>query len=191
VEPKSKRARIAAGVTAMAVAAGVSLALVAASSAEPVNGGKTVLMPNQETFEALSDVGINIDTTGAAKFGGKGIKFPVSGGIVGEAGKDTIEHKGGLLLSRDEGEAVKLSKLVVVLGDEKGKVFARSDHAELAFLKLDLSDADQSGVPGSISIKGADASLTKQSAAVLSEVFGENIRRGFAVGELNIEALVG
>ena len=191
MRPRSSRGRLLAGGAAAAIAVGASLALVAPSSAEPVNGGKTVLVPNQDTFEALSDVGIVIDTTGAAKFGGKGIKFPVSGGIVGEAGKDTIEHKGGLLLSRGEGEAVKLSKLVVVLGGEKGKVFAKSDHAELAFLKLDLSAAEQSGVPGSISIEGADASLTKQSAAVLSEVFAEDIRKGFAVGELEIEALVG
>lgn len=191
MESVRARGRVAAGIVTVAVAVAGSLGLVASSSAEPVTGGKTLLKPDQDTFEALADMSIGVDTTGAAKFGNKGAKFPVTGGIVGEAGKDTIEHKGGIAFFREGGASVKVSKLVVVLGDEKGKVFGKSDGAELTFLKLDLSDAEQSGVPGRINIEGAAASLTKQSAAVLSEAFDADIRKGVPVGEIDIEAFVG
>jgi hypothetical protein len=176
---------------AVALAVGGSLGLVASSSAEPVTGGKTVLKPDVDTFEALADMSIGVDTTGAASFGNRGAKFPISGGIVGEAGKDTIEHKGGIAFFREGGAGVKVSKLTVVLGKNKGKVFGKSDGAELAFLKLDLSESEGSGVPGSITIKGAAASLTRQSAAVLSEAFDEDIRKGVPMGELKIKASVG
>ncbi len=176
---------------ALPALAATTLVLAATVAAEPVTGGKTVLVPNQETFEALSDMGIEIATTGGAKFGGKGAKFTVTGGIVGEAGKDTIEHKGGLLFSRDEGGAVKVANFTAVLGEQKGKLFAKSNGAQLAFLKLDLSGAEQSGVPGSISIEGAEASLTKQSGAVFTDAFDAEFRRGVPVGELNIEAQFG
>jgi hypothetical protein len=85
----------------VAVAVAGSLALVTSSSAEPVTGGNTLLKPDTGTFEGLADMSIGVDTTGAAKFGNKGAKFPVTGGIVGEAGKDTIEHKGGIAFFRE------------------------------------------------------------------------------------------
>jgi hypothetical protein len=175
----------------VAVAVAGSLALVTSSSAEPVTGGNTLLKPDTGTFEGLADMSIGVDTTGAAKFGNKGAKFPVTGGIVGEAGKDTIEHKGGIAFFREGGASVKVSKLVIVLGNNKGKVFGKSDGAELTFLKLDLSESEGSGVPGSIRIEGAQAALTKQSAAVLSEAFDADIQRGVPLGELDINALVG
>ena len=47
---------------------------------------------------------IAVGATGAAVDGHRGVKFPITGGDVTDAPKGSIEHKGGLVFSRNTAE---------------------------------------------------------------------------------------
>ena len=60
---------------------------------------------------------------------------------------------------------VKFTQFVVKIGKNKTKLFAKSEHSEVRFLDLDLSDATISGSAGTnLKIKGAAANLAKPGA---------------------------
>ena len=78
------------------------------------------------------------------------------------------------------------------IGKNKTKLFARADHSELRFLDLDLSDATIGGSAGStLKIKGAEATLAKPAAKLMSEVFDFPFRKGIPIGTINIKATLG
>jgi hypothetical protein len=191
-EAKKSHARLAARATAAIAAAGVSLALVASAGAEQVTGGKSVLKPDVDTFEALADMSIGVEATGAAKWGKNGAKFPVSGGDV-DVSKATptgmVNHRGGLAFFTEGGPGVKFSKLVVKLGKKKTKVFAKSGGAEVRFMDVKgTGETAGGGEDGIVFLKNAKASLSKEGAEVLSETFDFPFRKGIKLGKLNVKA---
>ena len=65
------------------------------------------------------------------------------------------------------------------IGKNKTKVFAKSDQSEVRFFDLDLSDATIGGSAGTnLKIKGAEATLAKPGAQVMSEVFDFPFKQG-------------
>jgi hypothetical protein len=191
-ERRGRRARFAVRATVGLVAVGAALALATPLSADPVTGGKSVLTPDHATFEALADMSIGVDATGAAKFRRNGAKFPITGGDVREGPRGSIEHRGGLVFFKRGGPRVKVSKFTIEIGRSKTKLFARSGRSELRFLDLDLSEATIGGSEGvNLRIKGAEARLAKEAAEVLSDAFDFPFRKGIPVGNFNIRAQVG
>ena len=169
-----------------------ALALAPSTNADPVSGGKTVLKPDVDTFEALADMSIGVETTGGAKSGKNGLSFPVTGGDVNPAGpKGEIDHKGGLAFFTEGGGSVKFSKFVVKIGKNKTKVFAKSDKSEVRFFDLDLTDASVGGTDTSLKIKGAEATLAKQGAQVMSDVFDFPFQKGIPLGSVTVKASFG
>ena len=81
---------------------------------------------------------------------------------------------------------MKFTKYMVRIGKNKTKLFARSDHSELRFLDLDLSDATIGGSAGStLKIKGADGDAGEAGGEVLSEIFDFPFRKGIPIGTIN------
>ncbi len=176
-----------------AAAIGLLAALTVGSSAtaDPATG-KTVLKPDVNTFEGFADMTITVGATGAAEDKHRGVNFPISGVEV-HGPKLTIQHKGGLVFSRNtaEGGIVKFTQFVVESGKNRTKLFAKSDHAEVRFMDLDLSDATISGTDTSLKIKGAVATLAKAGAGVLSETFDFPFQKGIPMGTMTIKAAAG
>jgi len=171
----------------------VALCLAAPAGADPVSGGKSVFKPDVDTFEGFADMTIAVGATGAAKDGRRGVKFPISGGNLNAGPKGSIEHKGGLVFDRNTaaGGTVKFTKFVVEIGKRKAKLFAKSDHAAVRFMDLDL-DAVSNGAGGSnVTVKNAKATLAKAGAGVLSETFDFPFRKGLSMGTMTIKATTG
>ena len=182
------------------IACGAAIGLIAAlgfaatAGADPVTGGKSVFKPEVATFEGFADMSISVGATGAAADKHRGVNFPISGGDVGAGPKGTIEHRGGLVFSRNtaEGGVVKFTQFVVKIGKNKTKLFAKSEHSAVRFLDLDLSDATISGSAGTnLKIKGAEASLAKAGAGVLTDTFAFPFRKGIPMGTMTIKASIG
>ena len=166
-----------------------SVTILATASAAPITSGKTVIKPDQDTFEALADMSIGVEPTGAAKFGHNGFKFPVSGGKTGgQSGKTIIDHRGGIAFFTEGGPSVKFSKLEIQAGN-KVKVFAKSNHAAVRF--LDIKGGQVSGTDTSLTVKGSKVTLAKAGAGVLSETFDADIQKGVPIGTGNLKATVG
>ena len=167
----------------------MALVLVPAAGADPVTGGKTVLKFDQATGEGFADMSIGIDTTGAAKNGKRGFSFPIKGGDVNEGPKGTIDHRGGLAFFTEGGPGVKFTKFAVKIGKNKTKLFAKSGGAEVRFMDLDLSTATIGGSAGTnLKIKGAEATLAKAGAEVLSTTFDFPFRKGIPMGTVTVKA---
>jgi hypothetical protein len=189
---RGRRARFAVRATVGLVALGAALALATPLGADPVTGGKSVLTPDHATFEGLADMSIGVEATGVTKFRRKGAKFPITGGDVREGPRGSIEHRGGVAFFRRGGPRVKMSKFTIEIGRNKTKLFARSGRSEVRFLDLDLADATIGGSEGvDLRISGAEATLAKQAAEVLSDVFDFPFRKGIPIGDFNIRAQVG
>jgi hypothetical protein len=182
---KRTRAWLIAPVAAIVAA----LVLAPVAGADPVTGGKTVLKFDQNTGEGFADMSIGIDTTGAAKSGKNGFSFPIKGGDVSEGPKGEIDHRGGLAFFTEGGPGVKFTKFAIKIGKNKTKLFAKSGHAEVRFLDLDLSDATIGGSAGTdLKIKGADATLAKAGAEVLSTTFDFPFHKGIPMGTVTVKA---
>jgi hypothetical protein len=163
--------------------------VVPAAIADPVTGGKTVLKFDQATGEGFADMSIGIDTTGAAKSGKHGFNFPIKGGDIKTGPKGTIDHRGGLAFFTEGGPGVKFTKFTIKIGKNKTKLFAKSGGAEVRFIDLDLSGATIGGSSGTnLKIKGADATLAKAGAEVLSDTFNFPFRKGIPLGTVTVKA---
>jgi Htaa len=177
---------------AIAVAlAAVALVAVPVAAAAPVTGGKSVLKPDVATFEGFADMSMSVGATGAAEDKRRGVNFPISGGDIADNGQGSVQHRGGLVFARNtaEGGVVKFSKFFVVVTANKAKLFAKSDHAEVRFLDLDLTDVTIGGTPGvKFKLKDVPATLAKQAAQVMSEEFDFPFRKGIPMGTLTIKA---
>ena len=151
-----------------------------------------MLKPDQDTFEALADMSIGVETTGAATFGKNGAKFPISGGDIKEGPRGSIEHRGGLAFFTEGGPGLKVSKFFVKIGKAKTKLFAKSGGAEVRFLDLDLKNATIGGSAGvNLTIKGAKAKLAKPAAQVMTDVFDFPFKKGIPIGTINVKAQIG
>ena len=174
---------------AAAAALAAVLALATAAVADPVTGGKTKLALDPDTAEAFADMSIGIEPTGAAKFSQGFFKFPVKGGDLEDTGTGEIEHKGGLAFFTEGGPGVKFTQFVVKVGAGKAKVFAKSEHAAVRLLDIDLGD--QSKRAFDFKIKDADTTLAKEGAQVLSETFDFPFKKGIDMGQTTIKVNVG
>jgi hypothetical protein len=179
-----------------AAAAGAAL-LVAPAAAAPttqVTGGKTVLKPDQATFEGFADMSISVGTTGSASDNVHGVTLPITAGEIDESGPSGgILHRGGIVFSQNTpgGATLKFSKLLLRISHSgKAKLFAtKNGEKPLRFLDVDLSDADFDGLEGvSLVIKHADATLAKPAAELMSEEFDFPFEKGIPVGELTTKA---
>jgi hypothetical protein len=170
-----------------------ALALAAATSADPVTGGKTVLKLDQDTAEGFADMSIGIETTGAGKDGKNGLSWPIKGGDVNEGPKGSLEHRGGIAFFTEGGPGTKFSKFrIKIQSADKAKLFAKSGNSEARFLDLNLKKATIGGSEGvNLKIKGAEAALAKQGAEVLTETFDFPFKKGIPMGTVTIKAAVG
>lgn len=173
-----------------AVAAAATLALAGVSGANGVGPGKTKLKPDQDTFEALADMSISVDTTGKAQWTQTGARFPVTGGDVSPRNgfQGIIGHGGGLLFSRSsDGASVKFKRLTIEVEKSKLKLFADADQETLKLAKLDGGPV---GTDTSVQIKNAEATLSRQGAEVLTETFDFPFRKGIPLGTTTTKASV-
>lgn len=156
-----------------------------------VDSGKTVLSPDIDTFEALSDYGVTVTPVEGAKGNANGLVFPITGGEVKAPGPTgSLEHSGGIQFTSSSGAALVLDDFFVKLGHSKAKLFATSGTDEYRFLNLDLSNAVISGSQGAdLKIKNIDASLAKPAAKALTEFVGTPIDEGTAIGTLKVKAV--
>jgi hypothetical protein len=176
--------RLAAGAATI-----LALALAGPAGADPVTGGKSVLDPDVDTFEGFADMSISVGATGAARDTPKGVDFPVSGGNLRKNLKGQVPQHGGLVFSRNtaEGGVVKLSQFITVFDGTKAKVFAKSDHAAVRFLDLDLNAVSTNATGTRTTIHRAKATLAKQGADVLSDTFDFPFRKGIPMGKMTIK----
>jgi hypothetical protein len=156
-----------------------------------VDSGKTVLSPDIDTFEALSDYGVTVTAVEGAKENAHGLVFPITGGAVKAPGPTgSIEHSGGVQFTSSSGAVLVLDNFFVKLGHGKAKLFATSGTDEYRFLNLDMSSAVISGSQGAdLKIKNIDATLAKPAAKALTTFVGTPIDEGTEIGTLKVKAL--
>jgi hypothetical protein len=187
---------------ASAIAALVVLALSAttAQSAERHNGktvelsGKTWLKVDKDTAAAISDAGVKVEATGAAK--GPTAKrpyfaFPIVGGKVDKdplGGK--IVHSGGLSFSADS-EKVVVKRFVIDLDRAVLTAKVAGTGQRISLLRLGAPE-DVKVSSERIVLKGVDAKLTGQAAKALNEAFDTDLfAGGLLIGEATVIAKIG
>ena len=173
----------------VAAALAVCLAIPAATSADPVIGGRSVLNPDPEALETLAAMDINTRSTGRAVIGANGVRFPIVGGdvTVHDAVRALIKHTGGLEFRRhDDGARVKFSKLSVSIVEDRLKVFAKSGGERVRF--FDIAPTEISGSDSSMRMEDAKLTLAQESAEIFTETFGAGFEKGDPVGRLTVEA---
>jgi hypothetical protein len=171
----------------------LALAGIAGAKASKANfdivGGKSVLSPDVDTFEALSDYGVTVTPVEGAKENNKGVVFPIEGGEVSSNVTGTIEHSGGLQFTNASGATLVVDDFLVKLGKSKGKLFVTSGTDAFRFLNLDISESRISGEQGgALNIKNIEALLAKPAAKALTTFVGTPIDKGTPIGELKVKA---
>jgi Htaa len=189
--PKLRRTLVLSVVLVLTLA----LASIAFASAKQnsfdATSGTSVLSPDVEMFEALSDYGVTAAPVEGAKANNKGLVFKITGGVVKAPGPTgTIEHSGGIeFTNANTGDSVTFDDFLVKLGKKKAKLFATTGTDALRFLNLDLSNATVSGSQGAdLKIKNLDATLARPATKVLSEVVGAEINKNAPIGVLKVKA---
>jgi hypothetical protein len=177
----------------VSVALVLSLALVAVAQAKrsdfDVTGGKSVLSPDIDTFEALNDYGITVTPVEGAKANNHGFVLPITGGVVRDNGPTgTVEHKGGIQFMNSSGAAMVFDDFLLKFSHNKGKVFVTSGTDAFRFLTLDLSGARFNGYPDDLKVKNLAATLAKPGAKALQAFAGTDIDKGLAIGTIKIKA---
>jgi len=188
---------------ASAVVALVVLALSAttAQSAErhdgntiEPSGGKTWLKLDKGTAAALSDAGVEVQSTGAAV--GPTAKrpyfaFPIVGGKVNKdplGGR--IVHSGGLSFSADS-KSVVVQRFVIDLDRAVLTAKVAGTGQRIALLRLGAPDGVKVG-DGQIVLRGVDAKLTAQAAKALNEALDTDLfASGLLIGEATVIAKYG
>lgn len=175
--------------TALALAVAAALAFTGAAGANGVISGKTKLKPDPDTFEALADMSIAVETTGRAEFMPSGARFPVQGGDVApQAGyKGLVVHTGGLRFSR-EGASVKFSRLAFIIRNNKIRVFARANGLEQSLMTL--TGGQIAGTDTSFVAKDWEAKLSRRGAETLTETFDFPFQRGIPLGTTTTKATI-
>jgi len=175
----------------------LALSATTAQSAERHNAntsalsGKTWLKIDKDTAAALSDAGVELQATGAAKgptaerpyftfpiVGGKVDKDPLGGRIV---------HSGGLSFSTDS-ESVVVKRFVIDV--DRGVLTAKVAGAgqRIALLRLGAAESAKVGAQR-IVLRGVEAKLTSQAAKALNEAFEPDLfAGGLLIGEATVIA---
>src|ERR687889_1656811 len=178
----------------------VALSASTAQSSERHNGntsalsGKTWLEVDKDTAAALSEAGVKVEATGAAK--GPTAKrpyfaFPIVGGKVDKdplGGK--IVHSGGLSFSADS-KSVVVKRFVIDL--DRGVLTAKVAGTDQRIDLLRLGAPEDAKVgDGRIVLKGVDAKLTAQAATALNEALDTDLfAGGLLIGEATVLAKYG
>jgi hypothetical protein len=171
--------------------AGIATASSKQSERFDVVDGKSVLTPDVEMFEALTDYGVTATPVEGAKANNHGLVFPITGGEVKAPGPTgTIEHSGGIeFTNANTGATVTFDDFLVKIGKSKAKLFATTGTDALRFLNLDLSGARVTGSRGAdLNIKNLEATLAKPATKVLSDVVGAEINKNAPIGVLKVKA---
>jgi hypothetical protein len=178
--------RLAGGLAAIGTIA--ALAMAGPAGADPVTGGESLFRPDVDTFEGFADMSISVGATGAAEDTPRGVTFPVSGGDFDAGPEGTIEHKGGLVFSRNtaDGGVVKFTQFIVKVGKRKAKVFAKSDHAAVRFMDVDFNAFITSADGDTTTIQHAKVALAKEGAEVLSAAFDFPFHKGIQMGYMTV-----
>jgi hypothetical protein len=178
----------------------VALSASTAQSAERHNGntsalsGKTWLKVDKDTAAALSDAGVELQATGAAKeptakrpyfifpiVGGKVVKDPLGGRIV---------HSGGLSFSADSEKNVGVKRFVIDV--DRGILTAKvaGTAQRIALLRLGAPESAKVGAER-IVLRGVEAKLTSQAAKALNEAFETDLfAGGLLIGEATVIAKI-
>jgi hypothetical protein len=113
----------------LSIALVLSLALAAVAMANgkrstyDVVSGKSVLSPDVDTFEALSDYGVTATPVEGAKGNNHGLVFPVVQGEVTDQVIGTIEHTGGIQFTNaNTGATLILDDFLIKFGKSKTKL---------------------------------------------------------------------
>ena len=178
---------------ALALAGAALLVVAAVSGANGVKSGKTKFKPDPDTFEALADMSIAVDTTGKAEFKPNGAKFPVSGGDIDPTNGflGVYGHKGGLMFSRSDGASVKFRYLVIqIQPNNNGRLFASTDDPTDPLKLAKLEGVKVGGTDTSFEFKNADALLAKEGAEVLSDTFDFDFHKGIPLGTITTKATI-
>jgi hypothetical protein len=155
-----------------------------------VISGKTVLSPDTDTFEALSDYGVTVTPVEGAKGNNHGLVFPIVRGEVSDQVVGTIEHSGGVQFTNaNTGATLVLDDFLIKFGNSKTKLFATSGTDAYRFLNLDMSGSSFGGHPGgALKIHDIQASLAKPAAKALTELVGTDINKDTPIGTLKVKA---
>jgi hypothetical protein len=160
----------------------------------PLSGGKTLLKIDEDTADALSKAGVEVEATGAAV--GPTDKhpyfaFPIVGGKVDKkplGGK--IVHSGGLSFSAGS-KSVVVKRFVIELNRAVLTAKVAGTGQRIALLNLGTPDDVKVG-DGRIVLKGVDAKLTNQAAEALNEALDTDLfARGLLIGETTVIAKYG
>ena len=170
-------------VAAVALIAAFAVVLGSAVTAEAKNLGSTTLKPDNATFTALADLGVEVSPIGKAEATNKGIAFPITGAKLSKNLTGEIEHKGGLKFESSSAK-LKVKDFIVKLGKNKSKLFAFAGGAKVHLLDLDLGKAKVS--KDGKTVKGVKASLAKAGAEALSATFGAPIEKGTPIGTVTV-----
>jgi hypothetical protein len=163
------------------------LSMATAASADSGGIGTTKLALDPDTAEALADMGIGIEPTGNARFAQGFLKFEVKNGQIVD-GKGQLAHTGGIAMSMEGGSSVKFTQFILKVGNSKGKVFAKSDHAAVRLFDVDLTGQAAGRSEFNFRVKEAPTTLAKPGAEVLSDTFDFPFRKGTDIGLLTAKA---
>ncbi len=187
--PKFRGTLAASAVVVLGLAfAGIATANTNKATFDVVSG-KSVLAPDVDTFEALSDYGVTVTPVEGARANNRGLVFPIEGGQVSSNVTGTIEHSGGMQFMDSSGAELVVDDFLVKLGKKKGKLFVTSGTDAFRLLNLDISDSRISGEQGgALKIKNIEASLARPGAKALTSFVGTRIDKGTPMGILKVKA---
>jgi hypothetical protein len=169
---------------------GATLVLASPAAAVTVAGGRTVLDVSSAAVTNLAASGVTATGAGGAQAIGRGLRFRISGGRLREGPVGTVEHWGGLALTRGE-QRVTFARPVLWLGPDSAIVFASVAGAEVRLFDGDVSEAvPLSGSDGAFGVKRIRLRLAGHGAATVNQALGTQFEAGDPVGRLNMKPFV-
>jgi hypothetical protein len=165
-----RRSTVAVAATAVVLSAGgASLAVAsphAPAAAHKIKSGKTSLSLNSDTVNALVKDHFALAPTGRAKVNPKtfALTFPVTGGTFANAGKGTIDHTGGIKISKGK-KSIVIKNLILALHAGTGTAVV-SGHGRMSALSI---GDPQAGSENSFS--GYSVKLSRAIIKVLDKKF--------------------
>lgn len=168
-----------------ALVAVLALSLLAASPANAARAGSTTLNPNHKLFEGIVDSGYGVKTTGKAKDGKNGIRFPmVSGKADPETGAAKFTHTGGIKLSGPSGSSLTFKNLIIKVRAKNSVVKATANGKKLKFAELNTKKLDINQGKTKFVYSNMKAKVAKPAAKALSMTIGMPDISGATLGKL-------
>ncbi|TIC87552.1 hypothetical protein E8D34_10590 [Nocardioides sp. GY 10113] len=195
----------AAIAAATALSASLALAAPQAASAAPAatasaaraatfivpTGGATTLAIAPGTAQVLTDNGISVAPVSQAKVTGKGIAFPIQGGLVNAttlAGR--ITHSGGLMFSAGGKD---LTVRDFTINTRKGGLTAYVEEVgkRIRLLDLRLGKAKVDATKKRVKISNVGALLSDKAAAALNDYYSTDLfAGGLKIGTATVKARI-